>query len=91
MNIHKNRLRFFNAYCFLQIVYNLWYAFVIFNDFWISAPFIMCRDTKNNPPPMNTPAFDDCMGVIENHTAIDLCVNTVLGVYMGYIIKQWAN
>jgi len=91
LNNHTNRLRFFNAYCFLQVVYNFWYAFVIFNDFWIAAPFIMCRDTKNNPPPMNTPAFDDCMGVIESHTTVDLCVNTVLGIYLGYIIKQWAN
>ena len=62
LDTHTNRLVFFNVYlCFPVILYNAWYAMAIFNDFWISVPFVICRDTKNNPPALNTPAFDECV------------------------------
>ena len=92
LDTHKNRLRFLNMYLFGVVTfYNCWYAFVIFNEFWISAPYIMCKETKNNPPPLNTPAFDECMQTIKNHTTADLFINLSLGLYLTYIIKCWAD
>ena len=92
LDTHKNRLTLFNMYVVIPVIlYNCWYFMAIFNDFWVSAPYVMCRDTTNNPPPMNTPAFDDCMRQIRSHTSIDLCINLSLGLYLSYIIKAWAD
>ena len=69
----------------------MWYAFVIFNDWWISVPTVICRDTKNNPPPPNSPEFDDCVQVIKDHTTTDLIINISFGLYLSYYFKLWAD
>ena len=92
LDTHANRLLFFNMYlAFPVLLYNMWYAFAIFNDWWISVPTVICRDTKNNPPRPNTPEFDDCVQVIKDHTTADLIINISFGLYLSYYFKLWAD
>ena len=89
---HTSRLIFFNLYlAFPVLLYNIWYAFAIFNDWWISVPYVICRDTKNNPPRPNSPEFDDCVQVIKDHTSTDLVINISFGLYLAYYFKKWAD
>ena len=89
---HGNRLLFFNAYlAFPVLLYNMWYAFAIFNDWWISVPTVICRDTKNNPPRPNSPEFDACVQLIKDHTTTDLIINISFGLYLSYYFKLWAD
>ena len=92
MDTHTSRLIFFNMYlAFPVLLYNMWYAFAIFNDWWISVPVAICRDTKNNPPRPNSPEFADCVNQIKDHTTIDLIVNLSFGAYLAYYFKKWAD
>ena len=92
LDTHANRLLFFNLYlAFPVLLYNMWYAFAIFNDWWISVPYVICRDTKNNPPRPNSPEFDDCVQVIKDHTTADLIINISFGLYLSYYFKLWAD
>ena len=92
LDTHTSRLIFFNLYlAFPVLLYNMWYAFAIFNDWWINVPFVICRDTMNNPPKLNSPEFDECTELIKTHTATDLIVNISFGLYLAYYFKKWAD
>ena len=66
MDTHAGRLIFFNIYLALPVLlYNMWFAFIILNDWWISIPSVMCKDTKVNSETSHSPGFEDCVEEIK--------------------------